>query len=212
MTVYCPECSTPATDDVRYCKKCGTSLRGADAIQSRETGGFDWSKTWVAEMLLSEDERARRRAAMEVPSRPEDLAAAELKLVSDLQGEIKAGIITASAGIGVTIFLLIFMRTIAAMQSEPEVATMLNSIWAAGFIPFFVGLGILANALFVSKHFSRHRRNILRSVFAAGEPARVTGEIPALAPPPSVVPSVTEHTTHHLAEPERVPRERSMRE
>lgn len=219
MAIYCPECETPATDDVKYCKKCGANLRGGvEAFRSRNPDErFDWSRTWVANMLLTEDERARRRAAMEIPGRPEDLVAAELKQVADLQKEIKGGIITAFAGIGLTIFLMVFMGSIAAMQNDPRTATMLNSLWAVGVIPFLVGVGILVNALFVSRHFSQHRQNILRSVFASGapdlrEPSRTTGELPALDAPPSAVPSVTEHTTHRLTEPERVLRAKARRE
>jgi len=208
LAIYCPECATQATDDVKYCKKCGTSLRGLEALQSRNPDGqFDWSRTWVADMLRTEDERARRRAAMDIPDRPEDLVAAELKQVADLQKEIKSGIITAFAGVGLSIFLLIFMGAIAAMQHDLGTARMLNSLWAVGVIPFFVGVGILVNALFVSRHFSEHRRNILRSVFASGahalrEPSRSTGELQAPEAPPSSVPSVVEHTTRHLVEPE----------
>ena len=219
MAIYCPGCETPATDDVKYCKKCGASLRGGveGGPPRSPDERFDWSRTWVASMLLTEDERARRRAAMEIPSRPEDLAAAELKQVADLQKEVKSGIITSFAGIGLTIFLLVFMRAIAAIQDDAHAAMVLNSLWIVGVIPFFVGVGILVNALFVSRYFSQHRQNILRSVFASGEPAphelsRPTGEIRALDAPPYEVPSVTEHTTYNLVEPERALREKAQRE
>ena len=219
MAIYCPGCETPATDDVRYCKKCGASLRGGvEAAPPRSPDErFDWSRTWVANMLLTEDERARRRAAMEIPTRPEDLVAAELKQVADLQKEIKSGIITSFAGIGLTIFLLFFMGAIAAAQDDARTAMILNTLWIAGVIPLFVGVGILVNALFVSRHFSRHRQNILRSVFASGEPAlrdpsRPTGELRALDAPPYEVPSVTEHTTYSLVEPEQVLRGKAQRE
>jgi hypothetical protein len=219
MAIYCPECASAATGDVKYCKKCGASLRGgAEALQSRNPDErFDWSRTWVAGMLLTEDERARRRAALEIPGRPEDLVAVELKEVASLQKEIKNGIITAFSGIGLTIFLLIFMGTVAAMQNDSKTAMLLNGIWAAGLIPIFVGVGMLVNAFFVSRHFSQYRQNLLRSVFASGapalrEPARTTGELPALDAPPSEVPSVVEHTTYRLTEPEQVLRGKARRE
>ena len=211
MAIYCPECATPATDDVKYCTKCGASLRGGvEAVQSRESDDrFDWSRTWVADMLRTDDERARRRAEIELSGRPEDLLAAELKQAADLQKEIKNGIITAFSGVGITIFLLIFMGAIAAMQNDPRTATMLGSLWAAGLIPLFVGVGMLVNALVVRRYFIPHRQNILRSVFASSEPARTTGELPALDAPPSAVSSVTEHTTRQLPEPERILREKA---
>ena len=42
-------------------------------------------------MLLTSDERERRRAARELSARPEDLAAIELKEAANLQKEIKNG-------------------------------------------------------------------------------------------------------------------------
>lgn len=209
--INCPECKTPATDDVKFCRKCGASLRGTgESHQPRSAGDrFDWSRTWLADMLLTGDERARRRAAREISGRPEDLAAAELQEAASLQKEIKNGIITTFAGIGVTIFLMVFMGTIAAMQPDPRAATMLGRLWVVGLIPFLVGVGMLVNAFFVSSRFSRHRKSVLSSVLASGAPARrepgpATGEIQYLDAPPSVVPSVVEHTTHHLVEPDRV--------
>ncbi len=219
MAIYCPGCATPATDDVKFCKKCGANLRGVvEALQSRSPDErFDWSKTWVAGMLLTEDERARRRAAMEIPGRPEDLVANELKHVADRQKEIKNGIITTFAGIGITVFLQIFMGTIAAAQKDPEAAMILNSIWISGVIPFLIGIGMLVNALVVSRHFARQRQNILRSVLASSvadvnEPGQTTGELRALDAPPVPVPSVTEHTTHHLPEAEQAVRGKMQRE
>ena len=110
--------------------------------------------------------------------------------------------------VGLAIFLFVFLGAIASVQTDPKAALILSRIWIAGVIPFFVGLGILANAFFVSRRFSEHRQNLLRSVFAppaalpaalSVEPVRTTGELPALEAPPSV----TEHTTRHLPDHER---------
>lgn len=207
--INCPGCGTPATGDVKFCRKCGASLRGdGKSVQPRSAAErFDWSRTWMANMLLTADERARRRAAREIAGSPEDLAAAELAEAAALQKEIKNGIITTFSGIGLTIFLFVFMGTLAAMQSDPKVATMFNSLCVAGIIPFLVGIGMLINAFFVSGRFSAHRMKVLKSVMAYGasaerEPGAATGEIQYLDAPPSVVSSVVEHTTHHLVEPE----------
>jgi hypothetical protein len=206
MAIYCPGCATPATDDLKYCKTCGASLRGAvEGQQSRTpTEGFDWGRTWMADMLLTEDERARRRVAIELSGRPEEIAAAELKEIGALQREIKNGIITTATGIGMTVFLWFFMGTLAAVQSDPKAAMILGSIWIAGVIPIFIGVGMLVNAFFVTRRFSEHRQNILKSAFASSAPA--------LDAPPSAVPSVVEHTTRRLVEPEPAPRARSQSE
>ena len=68
------------------------------AVATRETGGkFDWSKTWVAEMMLSKEELDRQRGIT-----PE----------SRSRREIKAGVITTSVGVGLAVFLFVFMEGI----------------------------------------------------------------------------------------------------
>jgi hypothetical protein len=198
--MYCPGCATQTTDEINYCKQCGANLRGVrHALLSHEPEErFDWSKTWLAEMMMSEEEQRRRRAAIELSDRPEDLAAAELKRMNELKG----GIITASVGIAVSIFLAFLLGAIADTVAlrDPEGAVVLRHVWAAGIIPFMVGLALIANALFVSSRFSAKIRETLRAsdATATGIPARATGELPALQAPPTPVASVTEHTTNFL--------------
>ena len=209
MPIHCPECATQVTDDVRFCKNCGASLRGVTGpSQTREPDGrFDWSKTWVAEMLLTEDERTRRRTALELTGRAEDLVAAEIKRANDLQKEIKSGIITAFAGVALVIFLFIFMGTVADVQDNEKAALILRRLWAVGVIPIMIGLGILVNAVFVSGRFAAVRRSLIEAALAPAAPegrdaARATGGLRALEAPPEAITSVTEHTTRHLDAPE----------
>src|SRR5215210_7036408 len=63
--MFCPQCGARQTsDELRFCKACGANLHAVrQVLTAREAGeGFDWSKTWVAEMFLSEEERKRRAA------------------------------------------------------------------------------------------------------------------------------------------------------
>jgi hypothetical protein len=219
VPIYCPGCATEALDQVRYCKKCGTSLLGVkDAMHAREPEKpFEWSKTWIAEMLLSEEERSRRRVALELTGRDEDLVAAEIKRVDDLQNEIKNGIITVFSGVGAAIFMYIFMGTIASAQDDPKAAMILGSLWVAGIIPILVGMGMLVNAFFVTRRFAAKRRDLIESALGAagstrGASSHSTGELLGLDAPPMEVPSVTEHTTRHLEEPSSVPRPERHRE
>ena len=64
--------------------------------------------------------------------------------------EIKAGVIVSSVGIGVAIFLAIFMQGIAG-HVDPKDAEIITRIWVAGIIPFMVGLALIINGLVVSK-------------------------------------------------------------
>lgn len=54
--MFCPQCGSNQSDGLRFCKLCGANLHAVrQVVATRETGeGFDWSKTWVAEMFLSE--------------------------------------------------------------------------------------------------------------------------------------------------------------
>jgi len=199
--MYCPGCSTQTTDEINFCKQCGANLRTVrDALIGREPEPgerYDWSKTWVAEMFMSEDEKRRRRAALELSSSPVDLAAAELKRLN----ELKAGIITASVGIGVAIFLAILLGSIAnnIAPRDPEGAVVLRHIWAAGIIPFMVGIALIINSIFVKGKFSEIRESL-----GIAEPnnlrglSKSTGELPALEAPPVPMGSVTEGTTNLL--------------
>jgi hypothetical protein len=65
-------------------------------------------------------------------------------------------VINASVGIGVMVFLCIFMRRIILSgQPKPGEAEILSRIWIAGFIPFMVGLTLIINGAFVSKLLSK---------------------------------------------------------
>src|SRR4051812_27091731 len=113
--MFCPQCGSSQSDELKFCKTCGANLRAvrlAAAARGEDADKFDWSKTWVAEMFLSEAERNRRNEAIE---RQRGITP-EVKRYN----EIKAGVITACVGIGVMIFLSIFMEGIVRSgQNSP---------------------------------------------------------------------------------------------
>src|SRR5262249_15778230 len=113
------------------------------AVTTRETGQkFDWSQTWMAEMLLPQDEQKRRKRARGGKSFD----------MEQRSSEIKAGIITTAVGLSLMIFLYVFMNgIILGGHVSAGAAEILSRIWVAGVIPFFVGLAILFNGLVVSK-------------------------------------------------------------
>ena len=74
-------------------------------MTTNDTGEkFDWSKTWITEMFLSQEERKRRALEFE---RKRGLTP-EVKRYN----EIKAGVITGSVGIALMIFLYTMSKTI----------------------------------------------------------------------------------------------------
>ncbi|HZT57696.1 MAG TPA: zinc ribbon domain-containing protein [Pyrinomonadaceae bacterium] len=196
--MFCPQCGTTQSDELRFCKNCGANLEAVrQAVAMRDAGEkFDWSKTWVAEMFLSEGERRRR--------------AEELDLLRGITpevkryNEIKGGVITASVGVALIIFLGIFMEGIVESGKVPnDTAQILNHIWVAGVIPLLVGLGLIVNGVFVSKKQAEAAR---REMALRSKPEALPGTTESKTlrsadtsefVPPSY--SVTEGTTKHLS-------------
>ena len=193
--MFCPECGIQASDNLKFCRQCGVNLHGArEGMMSRSTGGkFDWSKTWVAEMFLTEEERERRRG----------VTAEEKRL-----NEIKGGVITSFVGIGVMIFLRLFLEVVAR-QKSPGDAEILRSVWMTGIIPFMVGLGIIFNGLFISRRIVKLKEQQAQTTVSASPtptalPAKTTDQLVANAAQPAGA-SVTEDPTAHLTEPVAAP-------
>jgi hypothetical protein len=184
--MFCPGCGIQVSDDLKFCKQCGANLHGArEGMTSRPTGEkFDWSKTWVADMFLTEEERERRRG----------VTAEEKRL-----NEIKAGVVTSFVGAGVMIFLRLFLE-IVAQQKDPGDAAILRGVWMAGIIPFMVGLGIIFNGLFITRLIVKLKGEQSRPAAApfqshAALPAKTTNHLAVDAA------GVSEDTTAHLPEP-----------
>ena len=194
--MFCPQCGSTQSDELKFCKSCGVNLDAVREVAVMRPAGekFDWSRTWVAEMFLSESERKRRNEQID----------RERGITPEMrrQTEIKAGVITSSVGVGLTIFLYIFMQgVILSGHATPGDAAILSRLWVAGVIPFFVGVALIINGLFVSKkHADLARQGTERDVLASD------GETPALRSaddaefnPPAF--GVTEGTTKHLSNP-----------
>lgn len=173
--MFCPGCAIPVTDDTKFCKSCGANLRGVRDAMTGRGEQFDWSKTWVAEMFMTEDERERRRGITPEQKR---------------LNELRAGVITTLVGIGAMIFLYFFMGAIADAKSDNE-AEILRRIWLAGVVPFLVGIGLLFNGIFLSKHPVKQAAPPLPTAL----PAHTTNQLEA----PRTNASVVEHTTAHLS-------------
>src|SRR5215218_7539572 len=97
--MFCPQCGTSPSDDLKFCSACGANLHAVrQALASGATGDeFTWSKTWVATMFLSAPERKLREEELE---RRRGITPAVKRAK-----EVKAGVITASVGIALAIVL-----------------------------------------------------------------------------------------------------------
>ena len=187
--MFCPQCGLNQSDDIKFCKTCGGNLSAVrQAVATRDTPEkFEWSKTWVAEMLLPESERERRKEQLELKRG----ITPEVKR----ERELKAGIITSFVGIAVSIFLYVIMQgVILTLRNPGSEVEILSRVWVTGVIPFFVGLGVILASLLAG----RTRRKQITTDSLEGHvtdqslPASDTERF-ARAPF-----SVTDQTTRHL--------------
>lgn len=165
------------------------------ALEAREAGDkFDWNKTWIAEMLLSGEESVRRAAKID-----------RIRGVTPetrRRNEIKAGVITGSTGVGLTIALFVIMQGIILSGEVSQAAiAILSRVWIVGLIPMFVGAALIVNGAFVSRQGNSEKQTEI----ATGETETETPmlEFPARAETnqlPAEMFSVTDETTKHLKE------------
>ena len=194
--MLCPRCASNQSDELKFCKVCGANLYAIrQVLEAREPEEkFDWSKTWVQEMFLSQEEKKRRKAEMQ---RQQGITP-EIRRYN----EIKAGVIVGSVGIALMIFLSVFMGgLIASGRVAPDTGEILSQLWVAGVIPLFVGLALIINGVVVSKKLVEAINRGSQS-----EPAGLESQ----SNPRSLRPadtneflaspfSVTEETTKHLS-------------
>ncbi len=190
--MFCPSCGIQITTDIKFCKNCGANLRAVREAMTARGEQFDWSKTWVAEMFMTEEERERRRGITPEQKR---------------NNELRAGVITTAAGIGAMIFLYFFLGTIARVEGGKD-AEILSRVWLAGIVPFFVGLALLFNGLFLRKRELPAPQPESRPLYKQPPlqeplPAKTTDQLLLEAETNAEARadfSVTEHTTAHLPE------------
>jgi hypothetical protein len=194
--MFCPKCGSSQTEELKFCKGCGANLFAVrQVVNSRETSQkFDWSKTGVADTFLSEEERKRRESQLDL----QQGVNSEVKRVK----EIKDGVISTSVGIAVTIFLFVLMQgIIRSGDVKPGDVEILSRVWVAGLIPFMVGLGLIVNGVFVSKHFGKNMKDTSplghQTIDQGPDPRRLRpAETTEFLSPPF---GITEGTTKHLS-------------
>ena len=181
--MFCPQCGSTQADELNFCKACGANLqavRGALVKGAPQDEKLDWNKTWLAEAVMTRDEKDRRRGLTPEQKR---------------RREIKAGVITLAAGFGLAVVLSVILEAIVINGHVSDLAKdILSRVWIVGLIPVLVGLALIFNGVFISKKTSDAE---LQPTSAPGEfPAAETNELPPAQP----FGSVTDRTTRHLDE------------
>ena len=193
--MFCPRCGSNQSEELKFCKGCGANLYAVRrAVDTRETGEkTDRNKPWFADMTLSDAESKRRKDELDH----------RRGLTPEVRryNEIKGGVITASIGLALAIFLNVFMQgLILSGKISPDVAEILSRLWVVGVIPLFVGIALIVNGVFVSKRLAEIARQA-----ALNEPnvpekdtnplSLRSGDTTEFAPSGF---SITEGTTKHL--------------
>jgi hypothetical protein len=187
--MFCPRCAANQSNDIKFCTVCGANLQAVrQAVESPETGKkFDWADTWVADMFMQAGAAERRKLEIE---RIRGITP-EVKRLT----EMKAGVITSSVGIGLMIFLYVFMKGVG-WNVTPETSQILSRVWVAGIIPVFVGLGIILSGVVVGKKLvaeTERGQNLAEG--DSGPQALKAADTNEFISSPF---SVTEQTTKHL--------------
>jgi hypothetical protein len=194
--MVCPRCSSNQNDDIKFCTSCGANLEAVREALERPGNKLDWSDTWVAQMFMSGKANELRKLELE----------RRMGITPEIKryNEIKAGVIVSSTGIGLAIFLALFMQGIVG-KVEPDTAAIITRLWIVGVIPFMVGLALMINGLVVSK-------KIVEAIEREQKRPQALDDVPAprsLRTPdtsefiPAGMSSVTEHTTRHLSATEQ---------
>lgn len=202
--MVCPRCSSNQSDDVKFCKSCGANLQAVREALEYRGNKFEWGDTWQAEMFRSGQAAEMRKLEME----------RRMGITPEVKryNEIKAGVIVSSVGVGVSIFLFVFMQGLVNVVGR-EAQQILPYLWVAGVIPFFVGLALILNGFVVSKRMAEIQEREMRKVNSLdGDSA--TGETAAQralrsADTNEFIPtgySVTDQTTRHLVGSEQNPK------
>jgi len=194
--MFCPQCGSTQSDDLKFCKSCGANLEALRQIMAtRESGEkFDWGNTWVAEMFQSSESALKHQARIE---RLQGMTPEEKRLV-----EIKAGIITASTGVALMILLFVLMGGIVATGRVSDAAAeILLRIWIVGILPILIGGALIFNGMFVSKRgadMSVHETDSGPKELDAPSTANYLSPADTNDLASSVPFSVTDRTTRHL--------------
>ena len=199
--MYCPSCGSEERQLSQFCRACGTDLRlvrttlerpdaiTASAISAREQISQAFADR-IRELDTGKDlEHVAEDVLPQLEKFLESPAEKRLR-------RVRAGVITATVGLGVTIVSILM----ALEKSD------LLPFVAPGLIALFVGLGLVINGLV----FSVPRKDLpgasedalaqklldTTTQYQAPQLKAMTNELSPSNRTP--VPSVTEHTTHHL--------------
>ncbi|MBI4750348.1 MAG: zinc ribbon domain-containing protein [Acidobacteria bacterium] len=211
--MFCPNCGTEERQPSQYCRACGTdmrvvrtSLQRPDSVTAAAVSARDEIGKAIASKILE------LRTVKDLSHLAEDVLPEIEKFLESPEERrlrrIRIGITVASVGFGVVVFMLLLSSVMG--DRIP---------WPVGFVPLFIGLGILINGWFFTTTPPPRRQEQEFQVDADKQRQLESGarfstselQLPSGASQMIVPPSVTEHTTEMLPPQAReaIPRARN---
>ncbi len=202
--MYCPTCGSEERQPSQFCRACGTDMRAVRITLERPDA--------VTESAISAREQIGRAVADKIRTTK---SAGQLKKVAEevlpeiekfLESpaerrlrRLRNGMIMTFIGIGAA------LGGVLASLVEQDLFVMI----IPGMIMLFIGLGVMLNGLLFTiprKQLTDHplsfseQKGLDSQTFTAHRSPVQVLEAPTneLEPGPGALPSVTEHTTHHL--------------
>jgi len=198
--MYCPSCGSEERQLSQFCRACGTDLRVVrttlerpDAITASAVSAREQISLAFADKIRQLDSGKDLEHVAEdvLPQFEKFFESPEEKRLR----RIRAGVITATVGLGLSIGTFIL-----ALDDAHFLATV-----PPGLITFLVGVGIVLNGLVFTvprKKLPGDQQDALAqklldstSQYEAPQLRAMTNELSPMKTPP---PPITEHTTHHL--------------
>lgn len=199
--MFCPSCGLEDKQANQFCRACGADLRSVrnalerpDNITESAVSARDEIGRAVA-AKIRETQSAKQLATVADSVLPELEKFLESPHEKRLR-RVRAGVVTASVGLGATVLLFLI-----SLQDKEAIF-----LPAAGLIVFLIGLAIVLNGLL----FTVPPKTVSDNSIAAGSQRELDAATPTselvLSEANDVFSSVTEHTTRHLKEKQPVPR------
>lgn len=202
--MYCPTCGSEERQLSQFCRACGTDLRAVrttlerpDAITASAVSARQQISQMMAEKIseMGTSHDLKRVAEDVLPQLEKFLESPEEKRLR----RVREGVITGAVGLAATI--AIFLMALGKSDLFPFVSL--------GFVAFLVGLGLVINGLYLTvprKELRGHPKDALTQNSLDSQLNNLGAE--ALNSTSTTnelgtssvrgIPSVTEHTTHHL--------------
>jgi hypothetical protein len=212
--MYCPQCGTESSPDLRYCRSCGANLKVigkalslGEAIARSDRGPLpkikEMMKNLKIEQVTEEVSRALDQMNKEIvstsddptPQKPWWLCEKEKTAEQRREKQMVKGTVSLFSGAGLTIFLY-YLSAALVLKLPPdfvaqvpfEIDPVVRVLWLVGLVPVLSGVGHIMSGLLI-------RPEPAKQIAATEQPRQMSPREPVSRQAPA---SITERTTNIL--------------